>query len=91
MVTQLSQNRGQAMGVNVFTLFVGFGVGSLVFQALLLVSFTTALVTFGLVAAMAAVLALRTFAAETAGSNCATQCIDGLRRRTGSPTGDERR
>ena len=69
IVTQLSPNRGQAMGVNVFTLFVGFGLGSLVFQALLAASFTAALVTFGAAAAIAAVLALRFFAGETIGSN----------------------
>jgi predicted MFS family arabinose efflux permease len=66
IVTQLSQNRGQAMGVNVFTLFIGFGLGSLLFQALLLAGFTTALVTFGTAAAIAAALALRLFATETA-------------------------
>jgi predicted MFS family arabinose efflux permease len=69
IVTQLSQNRGQAMGLNVFTLFVGFGLGSLIFQALLLASFNTALVTFGVAASIAAVLALRLFATETAGSS----------------------
>lgn len=66
IVTQLSENRGQAMGVNVFTLFVGFGLGSLVFQALLQTSFTTALVTFGAAAVIAAALAVRLFASETA-------------------------
>jgi predicted MFS family arabinose efflux permease len=66
IVTQLSQNRGQAMGLNVFTLFVGFGLGSLFFQALLLASFNTALVTYGVAASIASVLALRLFAAETA-------------------------
>jgi hypothetical protein len=29
----LPANRGQALGFNVFTLFVGFGLGSLIFQA----------------------------------------------------------
>ncbi|MGH9012091.1 MAG: MFS transporter, partial [Acidimicrobiia bacterium] len=54
----------QAMGVNVFTLFVGFGLGSLVFQALLEAGFTTALVGFGAMAAVAAAVALRVFASE---------------------------
>ncbi len=31
IVTDLGPNRGQAMGLNVFTLFTGFGLGSLVF------------------------------------------------------------
>lgn len=68
IVTQLSQNRGQAMGLNVFTLFTGFGLGSLLFQALLLASFTAALVMFGTAAGVAAALALRLFATETSGS-----------------------
>lgn len=68
IVTKLSENRGQAMGVNVFTLFTGFGLGSLIFQALLLASFNTALVTFGVGTSMAAALALRLFATETAES-----------------------
>lgn len=33
IVTDLSSNKGQAMGLNVFTLFTGFGIGSLVFSA----------------------------------------------------------
>ena len=69
IVSQLSQNRGQAMGVNVFTLFVGFGLGSLIFQSLLLTSLTAALVTFGMAATIAAALALRLFASETAASH----------------------
>ena len=69
IVTQLSPNRGQAMGLNVFTLFIGFGLGSLVFQALLVTSFTTALVAFGTAASIAAALALRVFATERAGSS----------------------
>ncbi|MCV7151952.1 MFS transporter, partial [Mycobacterium pyrenivorans] len=32
--------RGQAMGLNVCTLFIGFGAGSLLFQALLTTGFT---------------------------------------------------
>lgn len=67
--TQLSPNRGQAMGVNVFTLFIGFGLGSLVFQALLVASYTTALVVFGVAASIAALLGLQVFATERAGSN----------------------
>lgn len=35
IVTQLPGSRGQAMGFNVFTLFIGFGRGSLLFQELL--------------------------------------------------------
>jgi predicted MFS family arabinose efflux permease len=65
IVTDLSANRGQAMGLNVFTLFVGFGLGSLVFQAALSRwGFTAALSTFAVGAALAAGLALPTFATE---------------------------
>ncbi|BBX88165.1 MFS transporter [Mycolicibacterium aubagnense] len=46
IVTQLSAQRGQAMGLNVCTLFIGFGAGSLLFQALLTTGFTAALATF---------------------------------------------
>ncbi|WP_225331685.1 MFS transporter [Mycobacterium intracellulare] len=66
IVTQLSAHRGQAMGLNVCTLFVGFGTGSLLFQALLPAGFTTALTLFALSAAAAALIGLRVFAAETA-------------------------
>lgn len=64
IVTSLSAQRGQAMGLNVCTLFVGFGVGSLLFQALLAAGFTTALALFALAAAAAALRALHVFAAE---------------------------
>lgn len=64
IVTQLSPRRGQAMGLNVFTLFVGFGLGSLLFQLLLDAGFTTALVVLGAGATVAATAALPLFAAE---------------------------
>lgn len=65
IVTQLSAQRGQAMGLNVCTLFIGFGAGSLLFQALLTTGFTAALAAFGTGAALAAVIALHIFASET--------------------------
>ncbi len=58
IVTQLSTRRGQAMGLNVFTLFVGFGLGSLAFQSLLSAGFSTALVAFGAIGLLAAGLAV---------------------------------
>lgn len=64
IVTQLSTNRGQAMGFNVFTLFVGSGVGSLLFQLLLGAGFTTALVVFGAGATLAALAGIPLFAGE---------------------------
>jgi predicted MFS family arabinose efflux permease len=66
IVTQLSENRGQAMGLNVFMLFVGFGLGGLLFQALLSVAgFAGALAFFGTGATLAFILAVRVFASET--------------------------
>lgn len=64
IVTQLPGRRGQAMGLNVFVLFVGFGVGSLTFQALLHVGFATALVCFGVAGLIAAALAVPVFRTE---------------------------
>ncbi|TLH56819.1 MFS transporter [Mycolicibacterium aubagnense] len=64
IVTQLSAQRGQAMGLNVCTLFIGFGAGSLLFQALLTTGFTAALATFSTGAALAAVIGLYFFASE---------------------------
>ena len=66
MVTQLSAQRGQAMSLTVLALFVGFGVGSLLFHALL-VGFTASLPSFGLVGLVAAALAVPLFRTETAG------------------------
>ncbi len=65
IVTQLSTRRGQAMGLNVFTLFVGFGLGSLPFQSLLSAGFSTALVAFGGIGLLAAGLAVPLFSSET--------------------------
>lgn len=65
IVTDLPGKRGQAMGFNVFTLFVGFGLGSLAFQGLLSAGgFTWALVAFGTAAALAAALAVPAFRHE---------------------------
>lgn len=56
IVTSLGGKRpGQAMGLNVFMLFVGFGLGSLIFGELLRLGFDVA---FGLFAAVEFVLAL---------------------------------
>lgn len=64
IVTDLPGNRGQAMGLNVFTLFVGFGLGSLLFQAALTAGLTTALTIFGGLALLAAGLAVPLFSTE---------------------------
>ena len=64
IVTTLSIKRGHAMGLNVFTLFVGFGTGSLIFGAMLSAGFSTALGTFGGLALLAALAALPAFRKE---------------------------
>lgn len=65
IVTSLGGKRpGQAMGLNVFTLFVGFGLGSLVFGELLRFSFNVALAVFIALELSAALLSLRLFRSE---------------------------
>ncbi len=65
IVTDLPGHRGQAMGLNVCTLFVGMGIGSLAFQAVLLpTGFPTALATFAALALLAAVAGVPSFRAE---------------------------
>lgn len=60
IVTSLGGKRaGQAMGLNVFMLFVGFGLGSLIFGELLRFGFGAA---FGLFAAVELAVALLSFA-----------------------------
>lgn len=58
------KRRGQAMGLNVFTLFTGFGLGSFLFGAYLRSGFGPALTGFGIVQAAAAVAAILLFRAE---------------------------
>ena len=65
IVTDLSPQRGQAMGLNVFTLFVGFGIGSLLFAAVLQFGMSAALVVFGVGALLACLAAIPLFRSET--------------------------
>jgi predicted MFS family arabinose efflux permease len=65
IVTSLGGKRpGQAMGLNVFMLFVGFGLGSLIFCAMLRFGFGPALGVFATAELAAAVCALRLFRSE---------------------------
>nr|WP_307850147.1 MFS transporter [Saccharopolyspora sp. HNM0986] len=65
IVTDLPGHGGLAMGLNVFTLFTGMGLGSLAFQAVLLpAGFTAALSLFGAAALVAAGVALPAFRHE---------------------------
>ncbi|MFE9566530.1 MFS transporter [Streptomyces sp. NPDC006487] len=58
--------RGQALGLNAFCLFAGFGLGSLAFQSLLPAGFTVAFTVFGVAALLAAVAAVPAFRDERA-------------------------
>jgi predicted MFS family arabinose efflux permease len=65
IVTSLGGKRpGQAMGLNVFALFVGFGLGSLVFGEILRFGFGTALALFTIIELILALLSLRLFRSE---------------------------
>lgn len=65
IVTSLGGNRpGQAMGLNAFSLFVGFGLGSLIFGLLLPLGFVAALAIFAVVEFAAALLSLALFRSE---------------------------
>lgn len=65
IVTALGGKRpGQAMGLNVFALFAGFGLGSLLFGEVLRLGFGIALGIFAMVQTLATALSLRWFSAE---------------------------
>ncbi len=64
ITTDLGGGRGQAVAVMAFSLFGGFGLGSLVFQAALTLGFTAALLLFGVAALVAAVFAYTLFRGE---------------------------
>jgi predicted MFS family arabinose efflux permease len=65
IVTALGGKRpGQAMGLNVFALFAGFGVGSLLFGEALRLGFGMALGIFVMVQALATALSIGWFSAE---------------------------
>ena len=65
IVTSLEPERGgQAMGLNVFALFTGFGLGSLLFGWALQLGFETALLIFSAVQAVGALIAIVSFRSE---------------------------
>lgn len=65
IVTSIGGKRpGQAMGLNVFALFTGFGLGSLLFGAVLRLGFTATLAIFAAVQLAAAVIAVPLFRSE---------------------------
>ena len=61
----LSKRAGQAMGLNVFMLFTGFGLGSYLFGEALRMGFGSALAMFAVAQLLAAVVAVRLFRSET--------------------------
>lgn len=65
IVTNLDpRRRGQAMGLNAFALFTGFGVGAYAFRCLLPDGFTAALIAFGAAQTILALAAWRAFGRE---------------------------
>jgi predicted MFS family arabinose efflux permease len=65
IVTTLDPPRaGQAMGLNVFALFIGFGLGSLLFGSALQLGFTKALLIFAGAQAVAWLAAVALFRSE---------------------------
>ncbi len=68
IVTSLDPKRaGQAMGLNVFTLFTGFGIGSLLFEWATEIGFSGALAIFSTIQALAAIVAVSLFRNEVPG------------------------
>ena len=66
IITSLDPSRrGQAMGLNAFALFTGFGLGSVLFQLLLGRGFAVALGVFAATELLLAILAVRSFRSET--------------------------
>jgi predicted MFS family arabinose efflux permease len=64
IVTDLRGNRAQAVGLMAFTLFTGFGLGSLLFQVAIGWGFNAAFMLFGCAALAAAGVAIPLFRAE---------------------------
>jgi predicted MFS family arabinose efflux permease len=60
------QRRGQAIGLNAFVLFTGYGMGAALFQVLLAKGFALSLLCFAIAQAALAILALRLFKDESA-------------------------
>ena len=64
IVTDLGPRRGQAVGLMAFILFLGFGVGSLMFGAMLPLGIAFDLVVFGTCAMVTGLLAVLLFHSE---------------------------
>lgn len=64
IVTDLGPRKGQAMGLNVFTLFTGFGLGSLLFSSVLDLGLGGALLLFGGLELLLSLVAIPLFCGE---------------------------
>jgi len=79
IVTTLDRERGgQAMGLNVFTLFTGFGLGSLLFGRLLALGFSRALLIFSALQFLAMLMAIPLFRSEKSPSLKAPPALAGI-------------
>jgi predicted MFS family arabinose efflux permease len=77
IVTSLGGKRpGQAMGLNVFSLFIGAGVGSLVFGSLVRHGFLFAFGAFSAMELVIAVMAIRAFRSERPATHALRATID---------------
>ncbi|WP_089807267.1 MFS transporter [Chitinophaga sp. YR627] len=66
IITEVGKHQpGQAIGLNVFTLFMGFGMGSLLFGALIPYGWSVALLTFTVFQLILAIISFRVFKNET--------------------------
>lgn len=81
IVTDLRGSRAQAVCLMAFTLFTGFGLGSLLFQMALTLGFTTALTIFGGVALLAAVIALGLFRDERPHAQPNPTSVEGMEQK----------
>src|SRR5579875_2762126 len=79
IVTTLDRERGgQAMGLNVFALFTGFGLGSLAFGRLLALCFSRALLIFSALQFLAMLMAIPLFRSEKSPSLKAPPALAGI-------------
>lgn len=87
IVTDLGgkERGGQAMGLNVFMLFTGFGIGSYVFGEALLLGFGGALAIFSVVQLLVALAAVPLFRSETRSPAGAGEPPSGNAPAPGSP------
>ena len=86
IVTSLGGKRpGQAMGLNVLTLFIGFGVGSVIFGEMLRFGFGPALGTFAAVELAAALCSLQLFRSELPSPALEQPALGKLGRRRDRP------